>query len=72
MAKKRRPGRAKGTTTTGTGVLIGVRCHARFLAVIDRWRQQQEVPPARAAAIRRLAEIGLEKIGLLEPREIPR
>jgi hypothetical protein len=62
--KKRRPGRPKGTGTTGIGTLIGVRCHAEFLAAVDKWRQQQEVPPARAAAVRRLAEIGLEKLGL--------
>lgn len=69
MAKKtRRPGRPKGTGTTGTGVLIGVRCHGAFLEAVDKWRQQQEVPPARAAAVRRLAEIGLEKAGLWRPK----
>jgi hypothetical protein len=62
--KKRRRGRPKGTGTTGVGVLIGVRCHDALLEAVDKWRFQQEVPPARAAAVRRLAEIGLQKIGL--------
>ena len=60
--KKRRPGRPKGTGTTGIGRTIGVRCHAEFLAAVDKWRRSQEVPPARAAAVRRLAEIGLEVV----------
>ena len=60
MAKKsRKPGRPKGTGTTGTGVLIGVRAHSPFLDAVDKWRLKQQVPPARAAAVRRLAEIGL-------------
>jgi hypothetical protein len=62
--RRRKPGRPKGTGTTGIGTLIGVRCHAEFLAAVDKWRGKQEVPPARAAAVRRLAEIGLEKLGL--------
>jgi hypothetical protein len=65
MAKKaRRPGRPKGTGTTGTGVLVGVRCHGPFLEAVDKWRAQQEVPPARASAVRRLAQITLEKLGM--------
>jgi hypothetical protein len=65
MARKRKPGRPKGTGTTGTGVLVGVRCHAEFLAAVDKWREQVAVPPSRAAAVRKLAEIGLhsEKSG---------
>jgi hypothetical protein len=59
MAKKRGPGRPKGTRTTGPGVLVGLRCHGPFLEAVDKWRAQQEVPPSRAAAIRRLAEIAL-------------
>jgi hypothetical protein len=63
MAKKARgPGRPKGTGTKGTGTLIGVRCYAEFLSALDKWRRQQEVLPARAAAVRRLAEIGLETV----------
>jgi hypothetical protein len=46
--------------TTGKGTTIGVRCHADFLDAIDAWRERQEVPPSRAAAIRRLAELGLK------------
>jgi hypothetical protein len=57
MPKKRGPGRPK---MEGTGTLIGVRCHQKFLEAVDRWCKQQEVPPSRPAAIRRLAEIGLE------------
>ena len=69
MAKKVRPrGRPKGTGTTGTGTLIGVRCHAEFLAAVDKWRAKQEVPPARAAAVRRLAEKGLTASGLWQER----
>jgi hypothetical protein len=61
MARKaRRPGRPEGTTTTGIGTLIGVRAHGPFLRAVDNWRLLQQVPPARAAAVRRLAEIGLE------------
>jgi hypothetical protein len=60
MARKRKRGRPKGSGATGIGKLIGVRAHGRFLMAVDRWRLKQQVPPARAAAVRRLAEIGLE------------
>jgi hypothetical protein len=60
MARKRKPGRPKGSGTTGIGTLIGVRAHGHFLRAVDNWRLLQQVPPARAAAVRRLAEIGLE------------
>jgi hypothetical protein len=49
----------------GPGHTIGVRCQAEFLARIDRWRETQAIPPTRTAALRYLAEIGLEQ---LEPR----
>jgi hypothetical protein len=64
MARKRKPGRPKGSGATGIGTLIGVRAHGPFLAAIDKWRARQEVPPARAAAVRRLAEIGLAAVGI--------
>jgi hypothetical protein len=60
MAKKRRPGRPKGSGATGIGTLIGVRAHGPLLRAVDKWRRGQQVPPARAAAVRRLAEIGLQ------------
>ncbi len=60
MARKRKPGRPKGTGTTGIGTLIGVRAHSPFLDTVDKWRLKQQVAPSRAAAVRRLAEIGVE------------
>jgi hypothetical protein len=57
--QKRKPGRPKGTGTTGIGVLIGIRCQADFIARVDGWRAQQAIPPSRPAAIRYLAEVGL-------------
>ena len=59
MPKKRGPGRSKGTEY-GTGTLIGVRCHNKFLVAVDKWRIKQLLPLSRAAAIRRLAELGLQ------------
>jgi hypothetical protein len=47
--------------STGKGVLVAVRCQADFLALIDRWRTRQPVPPSRPAAIRHLAELGLKR-----------
>jgi hypothetical protein len=67
--KRRRPGRPKGTGTTGTGTLIGVRCHPEFLAAVDKWRAAQPRQPGQAAgltrpqAIRWLAELGLAANG---------
>jgi hypothetical protein len=47
----------------GPGHTIGVRCQPEFLARLDRWRETQAVPPTtRTAALRYLAEIGLDAI----------
>jgi hypothetical protein len=46
----------------GPGHTIGVRCQPDFLARIDRWRETQAIPPTRTAALRYLAEIGLDAI----------
>jgi hypothetical protein len=59
MGKKRRPGPPRGTGTVGPGVLVGPRRHDAFLEAVDMGRGQQEVPPFRAAAVRRHAEIAL-------------
>jgi hypothetical protein len=56
--KRRGPGRP---VTTGKGTPIVVRCHDEFLSAIDAWREKQNVPPSRPAAIRYLAEVGLGK-----------
>jgi hypothetical protein len=53
-------GKRGPTPTTGKGTTIGVRCQDDFLKQVDAWRQAQELPPARAAALRHLAEIGLK------------
>lgn len=37
-----------------------MRWPAELLAEIDKWREEQAVLPPRAAAIRRLIELGLE------------
>jgi len=60
MAKrvKVRGGRPR---TTGTGVLVAVRCHKEFLAAIDAWRGKQDWPVSRPQAMIRLAEIALGK-----------
>ena len=42
------------------GTLIRVRCHNKFLAAVDKWRVKQLLPLSRTAAIRRLAELGLQ------------
>jgi hypothetical protein len=39
-----------------------MRWPAELLAQVDEWRGQQPVLPPRAAAIRRLIEIGLEAV----------
>jgi hypothetical protein len=62
--RRRKPGRPKGTGTTGTGTLIAGRYHPEFIDLLDEWRSEQEIQPARATAVRRLAEIGLESLGL--------
>lgn len=46
--------------TTGKGTLVGVRLLPNLLAKIDEWRQSQAVPPSRPAAVRHLAELGLQ------------
>jgi hypothetical protein len=54
--------------TIGTGTTIGVRCDDEFLAEIDAWRERQSVVPARPAALRYLAQIGLRALKLAAPR----
>jgi hypothetical protein len=65
MARKRQ-GRTKTIkrgrgrpVTTGTGILIGVRCLDDFLRRIDAWRAKQDGDVSRPDAIRSLAELGL-------------
>jgi hypothetical protein len=41
-----------------------MRVASSFLKVIDDWRRKQEDLPSRAAAIRRLVELGLKVKGL--------
>jgi len=53
-SKKRGPPR-----TTGTGTLVGLRCHQPFLDAVDRWRERQDDKPTRPAAILRLAKESL-------------
>jgi hypothetical protein len=43
------------------GTLIGIRCHKDFLSRVDGWRAKQEGDVSRPDAIRKLAEIGLQK-----------
>jgi hypothetical protein len=47
-----------------TGLMIGVRCQDDLLTELDNWRWRQIVVPSRAAAIRRLAEIGMQQLRL--------
>jgi hypothetical protein len=49
-------------TRTGPGFMIGVRCQADLLAELDNWRRKQIVVPSRAAALRRLAEMGMQQL----------
>jgi hypothetical protein len=64
MARKpKRNGKRGPLRTTGPGKLIGLRCHAPFLAAVDEWREEQDEKPSRPAAIVRLAEIGLKAKG---------
>jgi hypothetical protein len=51
-------------TRNGPGLTIGVRCQEHLLAELDNWRRLQVVVPSRAAALRRLAEIGMQKLRL--------
>jgi hypothetical protein len=51
------------TRKDGPGTLVGVRCQSEFLARVDRWREGQPILPTRAAALRYLAEVGLEAVG---------
>lgn len=53
----------RGPQPTGKGITIGVRCQAGFLASLDAWRLAQPVAPARAAALRHLAEVALRSAG---------
>lgn len=46
----------------GPGLTVGVRCQGDFLARIDLWRETQAIPPTRAAALRYLAEAGLDSV----------
>ncbi len=63
MTKANRKAKNKGgrPKTTGTGTLIGVRCHDGFLERIDKWRGAEPDTPSRPEAIRKLADIGLRR-----------
>jgi hypothetical protein len=52
---KNRPGRP----ATGIGTQIGMRWPDSTLSAIDDWRRLQADLPTRAAAIRRLVDLGL-------------
>jgi hypothetical protein len=43
----------------GPGMLVGIRCHADFLARVDEWQADNAPDLSRPQAIRQLAEIGL-------------
>ena len=58
MAKKIHKGRGR-PATTGTGMLVGLRCHQPFLDAVDAWRNRRDHKPTRPAAIVQLAEQGL-------------
>jgi hypothetical protein len=70
IARKRKSRRPKGSSATGSRTLIGVRCHGPFLAAVDKWRKQQQSPTGRAAAVRRLAEIGLQSEQMRGPSRL--
>jgi hypothetical protein len=56
-------GKPGPTPKGGPGTTIGVRCQKPFLDAVDEWRLKQRgqvVTPSRAAALRFLAERGLE------------
>jgi hypothetical protein len=53
---------SKRKSLKGEGSPVGVRCHADLLRNLDAWRFGQPCPPTRAAAMRRLAEIALERL----------
>jgi hypothetical protein len=44
----------------GPGHTLGVRCQRDLLKRLDQWREMQPIPPTRTAAMRHLAELGLE------------
>jgi hypothetical protein len=48
----------------GPGLMIGVRCQDDLLTELDNWRWRQIVVPSRAAALKRLAEIGMQQLRL--------
>ena len=54
--QRKKPGPAK---TTGSGKLVGLRCHPDFLSRVDNWREQQPDSPTRPQAIMRLADLWL-------------
>jgi hypothetical protein len=62
MIKERDPGARRpkrGRPPTGKGKLVTMRFPTDFLREVDDWLGVQPVPPTRAAAIRRFAELGL-------------
>jgi hypothetical protein len=65
LAKKRR-----GPAPTGKGTLIGVRLQPRDLDRLDAWAAQQDDTPSRPEALRRLAGIALDGVGV-EPHVRP-
>jgi hypothetical protein len=50
------------TATTGPGVQISVRAHKPLIDRVDEWRSQQRPIPTRPEAIRRLAEMTLDRL----------
>ena len=50
---------------------IFVRLPPELMAKIDRWRRQQENPPSRPEAARRIIEVGLRE-ELHEPQQKPK
>ncbi len=49
-----RPRKKPGPKPTGVGELIGVRLLPELLAPLDAWAAEQDGPPSRPEAIRRI------------------
>jgi hypothetical protein len=54
----KRPG--AGRKPTGTDPARTIRLSDEFIANVDAWAAQQDGPPTRSEAIRRLVELGLK------------
>ena len=61
-AKTRGERNMRKRSSKGEGLPVGVRCHSDLLSELDAWRLSQPCPPCRAAALRRLAELSLERL----------